>query len=334
MANELLSPPVAGMTIAVAGAGVAMVARRVGACLTPAKTSLMGILGAFIFAAQMVNFPLPFLPGTSGHLVGSVLLAAILGPWCASLVMTSVVVLQCLIFQDGGLLALGCNIINMALAPSFVGWSIYRLAAPTGVQGTRRWAATMAACMAAVLLGALLVCVEVAASGVLLVPAGTFLTTMLGVHAIIGVMEGLITCAVLGYLYRVRPDVLGIEGTARLSMRAVYATLIVATVAAGAGLALAASEKPDGLEWSYLERPDQPDFTPVVSNPSETAARADELQSRYTPLPDYTIAAQDAARGWTSFAAVVGSVLTMAIVWAIAYGLRAAKGASRAPCTD
>src|SRR4030042_1547954 len=126
MANELLSIPVATGTLAIAAAGLGFICRKVRHILAADKLALMGILGAFVFAGQMVNFQLPAMPGTSGHMVGAVLLAIILGPHLAAIVISSVVIVQCLIFQDGGLLALGCNIINIGLVPSYIGYFLYR----------------------------------------------------------------------------------------------------------------------------------------------------------------------------------------------------------------
>ena len=120
MANELLSVPVAAGTILLASGGIVAVARKAKQTLTNEKLPLMGVLGAFVFAAQMVNFPI--LTGTSGHMVGAVLLAILLGPHAAAIVMASIVIVQCLIFQDGGLLALGCNVINMGLVPAYLGY--------------------------------------------------------------------------------------------------------------------------------------------------------------------------------------------------------------------
>ena len=119
MANELLSVPVAAGTLAIAAAGLGFICRKVRQVVAAEKLALMGILGAFVFAAQMVNFQLPAMPGTSGHMVGAVLLAIILGPHLGAIVISSVVITQCLIFQDGGLLALGANIFNMAFVGVF-----------------------------------------------------------------------------------------------------------------------------------------------------------------------------------------------------------------------
>jgi cobalt/nickel transport system permease protein len=137
MANEMLSVPVAAGTLGIAGGVLAAVCRAARKHITPEKMPLMGILGAFIFAAQMVNFQLPLMPGTSGHFIGAVLLAIILGPHLGTIVISSVIILQCLIFQDGGILALGCNIINMAIVPCYLGYIVYSTLAPASSKPVR-----------------------------------------------------------------------------------------------------------------------------------------------------------------------------------------------------
>jgi cobalt/nickel transport system permease protein len=323
MANELLSVPVATGTLAVAAGGLGLICRKVSKIVTSEKLPLMGVLGAFIFAAQMVNFQLPAMPGTSGHMVGSVLLAIILGPHLAAIVISSVIIVQCLIFQDGGLLALGCNIINMGLVPSYLGYFLYKTVTIGKSGGLRTYIGAMLACIIALEAGAILVPIEAAMSGVLAVPFSTFLITMVGVHFLVGLVEGLITVAVLAYLQQVRPDLVLdlLPGKIRLSKKTVLATLVVFTIIAAAGLSLLASEMPDGLEWSYLERPDQPGFEPIVKNENTTIAAVDEVQSKYAPMPDYSVRGASSA-GWTSFAGVVGSVLTMIVVWLVVLLLR------------
>jgi cobalt/nickel transport system permease protein len=327
MANELLSVPVAGATMGIAAAGLGLVCKKAKRIITSDKLALMGILGAFIFAAQMVNFQLPLMPGTSGHLVGAVLLAIILGPHLAAIVMSSVVIIQCLIFQDGGLLALGCNIINMALVPSYLGYFLYRTVTAGQLGSLRIYIGTMLACTIAVEAGAILVPIQATLSGVLRIPFSTFLITMIGVHFLVGFLEGLVTVAVLGYLQQVRPDVAldSLPGKVRLSRKAVLATLVVFTIVIGAGLSLVASGLPDGLEWSYAERPDQPDFKTVMSNEDSRVAAVDNFQTKYTPLPDYSRRISplgqtgkvdvNVSSGWTSFAGVLGSAITMLCIW-------------------
>jgi cobalt/nickel transport system permease protein len=337
MANELLSVPVAAGTCAVAAGGLGLICRAAKKVITSQKLALMGVLGAFVFAAQMVNFQLPAMPGTSGHIVGAVLLAVILGPHLAAIVISSVVIIQCLIFQDGGLLALGCNIINMGLVPVYVGYFVYTAVAAGRDGRFRNLAASVLACVSALEAGAVLVVIESALSGVLLVPFSTFLITMVSVHFLVGLVEGLITAAVLVYIRQVRADIITAAPAAytRLTMPVFLITLLVAAVVIGAGLSLVASGMPDGLEWSYAERPDQPGFEPVVSNNSDIVAAADDLQDRYTLMPDYTKrsaalgtaaeAENSAGAGWTSFAAVFGSIVTMLVIWLAAKIIKGAR---------
>ncbi len=334
MANELLSVPVATGTLAIAAGSLGLICRKFRQIISADKLALMGILGAFVFAAQMINFQLPMMPGTSGHMVGAVLLAIILGPHLGAIVISSVVIIQCLIFQDGGLLALGCNIINMGLVPSYLGYFLYRAVTNGQFSSLKVYIGAMAACVLAIEAGAILVPIEAALSGVLAVPFSTFLITMVGVHFLVGFVEGLITVAVLGYLQQVRPDVVAdsLPGKVRLSRNAVLATLAAFAVIIGAGLSLLASDLPDGLEWSYAERPDQPDFETAVSNDDSRITAVEDFQAKYSLLPDYSIRASklgqvaehetDFGAGWTSFAGVVGSIITMAAIWLTAQILR------------
>lgn len=340
MANELLSPGVAAGTFAIAAGAVGLICHRAKSLINSDRFALMGIMGAFVFAAQMVHFPLPFLPGTSGHIVGAVLLAVMLGPYLAAIVLSSVVIVQCLIFQDGGLLALGCNIINLAVVPTFLGYWLYRLVAPSSGPSARTYIATVIACTAALVAGAMLITIQTRLSGVLAVPLKTFMTTMAAVHIIIGFIEGLITAAVVLYLNRLCPRVMAeCPGrTPRVNKRRLYAGLLIASLLIGAGLSLLASNKPDGLEWSYAQRPDQPDFKPIVSNENPAVMQAEALQSKYSPLPNYTVRLRagggKAHPGWKSFAAVVGAFATMAVIWLTGWAISRRNGLYDAPCPN
>jgi len=328
MANELLSIPVATGTLAIAAGSLGFICRKVRQVIAAEKLALMGILGAFVFAAQMVNFQLPAMPGTSGHMVGAVLLAIILGPHLAAIVISSVVIVQCLIFQDGGLLALGCNIINIGLVPSYLGYFLYRTVTNGRFSSLKVYIGAMLASVIATEAGAILVAIQAAMSGVLAVPLSTFLITMIGVHFLVGFVEGLVTVTVLAYLQQLRPDIVAdsLPGTVRLSKNAVLATLGILAVLTGAGLSLLASDLPDGLEWSYAERPDEPGY------PDSRITAVDDFQSKYSLMPDYSARASklgdvadrqaDIGAGWTSFAGVVGSAVTMAVIWFTAWMLR------------
>ncbi len=340
MANELLSGGVAAGTFAIAAGAVGYICHRAKSLINSDRFALMGIMGAFVFAAQMVHFPLPFLPGTSGHIVGAVLLAVMLGPYLAAIVLSSVVIVQCLIFQDGGLLALGCNIINLAIVPTFLGYWLYRLAAPSSGPNARTYIATVIACTAALVAGAMLITVQARLSGVLAVPLKTFMATMAAVHIIIGFIEGLITAAVVLYLNRLCPRAMAEcpHRTTKVNNRRLCAGLLIAALLIGAGLSLIASNKPDGLEWSYAQRPDQPGFQPIVSNENPAVMHAEALQSKYSPLPNYTVRLKavggEAHPGWKSFAAVVGAFGTMAVIWLTGWVISQRNGFNHAPCTN
>jgi cobalt/nickel transport system permease protein len=164
----------------------------------------MGVAGAFIFAAQMVNFPIA--GGTSGHLGGGVLAALLLGPWAGTMVMTAVLVVQALLFQDGGITALGANVLNLGVLPCLLGFLVFRLLRRL-LAGTR--GALISAFVTSwlmVVLGASLAAVQLAFSGT--VPLRLVLPAMAGIHALIGIGEGLITGAALAFLLRVRRDLI------------------------------------------------------------------------------------------------------------------------------
>lgn len=163
---------------------------------------LMGVLAAFIFAAQMFNFPIA--GGTSGHLLGGVLAAVVVGPMAASIILACVLIVQCLLFQDGGLLALGANILNMAVAGTWAGWFVYHWMrkiwpGKTGLYVGAFWGAWFS-----VVLASGLAAWELALSKT--VPFRTVFIAMVGVHAVIGLGEGLITLLVISFLKRVKPE--------------------------------------------------------------------------------------------------------------------------------
>lgn len=165
---------------------------------------LMGIMSAFIFAAQMINFPV--LGGTSGHLFGGVLAAVLLGPYAAAVVLTCVLIFQCLVFQDGGLLALGANILNMAIVGTLGGYFIFSILNKiiSGKKGFVIGAAIAAWC--SVVLAASLCALELSISGIS--PLRVVLPAMAGIHALIGIGEAIITVAVLSFISKVRPDLI------------------------------------------------------------------------------------------------------------------------------
>jgi len=346
MANELLSVPIAGLTLVIAVAAVAIAALRARRLATDDRLPLMGVMGAFVFAAQMINFSLPGMPGTSGHLGGGVLLAILMGPAAAIVTMTAILIVQCLLFQDGGLLALGCNIINMGVVPSLIGWWFYRLllGPPSRAAAWRQYLAAWLACVAGVPAGAALVPVQAAVSGVLQVPLSHFLGVMIGVHLIIGLCEGGLTFAVIAYLRRVRPELMGLDPSGlpasvrRPGFGAVLVSLLVTALLLSGVISWFASSLPDGLEWSY--RGHRYGTTgQAVENRSPAVAAVDRWQSKWSPLTDYTRretplgqapgegTAESASGwpqpdGWSSLAGILGTVVTLSLVYGAARVMR------------
>jgi len=203
--DGLLNVATAAAAYGVSGVSVAYAARRSSRALDERQVPLMGVSAAFVFAAQMLNFPVA--AGTSGHLLGGALVAILLGPWAGMLVMTTVVGLQALIYQDGGLLALGANVLNMAVVGVLVGHLTYSLLQRLLKKGRLAlYAGGFAAAWLSVVVASLMAAVELAASDV--VPLGLALSAMGGVHALIGAGEGLITVGVLAFISAARPDLL------------------------------------------------------------------------------------------------------------------------------
>jgi cobalt/nickel transport system permease protein len=206
--DGFLDAATSAVTWAASAGSVAYAVRRVSRELEERQVPLMGVSAAFIFAAQMLNFTIA--GGTSGHLLGGALAAILLGPWAGMLVITSVLAVQALLFQDGGLLALGANILNMAVIGVLLAWVVYT--AIKRLFGNKTWNTMVggfAAAWLSVVLASLVAALELAISGAS--PWGVVLPAMVGVHALIGIGEGLITIAVLAFLRATRPDLLALR---------------------------------------------------------------------------------------------------------------------------
>ena len=254
MADALLAPGVAGVMYACSAVAAGRSVHKLNQQPDDKAVPVMGVMGAFVFAAQMINFTIPGT-GSSGHLCGGMLLTAIVGPYAAFLTMIGVLLIQCLLFADGGLMALGANVWNMAFYGCFVGALIWRAFACKGLSRRRIIAASLIGCIVSLQLGALSVSIETLASGITALPFGAFLLAMQPIHLAIGAVEGCITAAVLVFLHEARPSLLwqgGVEADAqqRLTLRGTLGVLAGAAVVIAGGLSLLASAFPDGLEWS------------------------------------------------------------------------------------
>ncbi len=258
---------------------------------------LAGVMAAFIFAAQMLNFPVA--GGTSGHFVGAALAFIVLGPWLGLLAMTAVIAIQALLFQDGGLLVMGANVLVMGIVPGFLAWGVYRLG--QGRSANARAALAGAAAWLSVVGAALVVALLLAFSGTSAL--GLVLPAMLGVHVLIGLGEALITVAALGFIRRARPALLE-DGREAGRGGWVVAGLAVALLLVL--FAPFASGHPDGLEWV-----------------AESAGFLDTAQGApYAVLPDYTVPFLGETGLSTIVAGVVGVLLVAGLVALAARALR------------
>jgi len=206
--DGFLSIPVSAASAAASFGGLAIAIRKVQKKLQDRLIPLMGVLAAFIFAAQMFNFPVA--GGTSGHLLGGVLTAIVVGPWAATIVLTCVLIVQCLLFQDGGLIALGANILNMAIIGTWGGWVVMTvinsLPFVRGGWGWGRSAAIFLGSWFSVVAASCAAALELGFSGT--AQLATVFVAMASVHAIIGVGEGIITLLVVSFLKRVKPELI------------------------------------------------------------------------------------------------------------------------------
>jgi cobalt/nickel transport system permease protein len=314
MADALVSPVVGGTMWVATGAALAYSAKRMRSEMDDRKVPLMGVLGAFIFAAQMVNFTIPGT-GSSGHLGGGLILAALLGPWAAFLVMASVLSVQALFFADGGLLALGCNIFNLGAFPAFVAYPLlFKPIVGSRPTSGRLAAGSMASAVVGLQLGAFAVVLETVFSGLSELPFGPFLLLMQPIHLGIGIVEGLATAAVIAFVWKARPEVIEKAMVGRpigaLRLRPVLATLGVLALLLGGVFSWFASSNPDGLEWSIAG----------AGGPLKESGGSDAVggvhralagvQEKTAVLPDYG-SADGAGDAGTSLSGVLGGALTL-----------------------
>lgn len=288
LSDTLISPAVAVATSIVAAALVVVATRKIGRENSRATTHLvplMGVMGALVFAAQMLNFAIP-ATGSSGHIVGGVLLAAVLGEWAGFLTLTSVIIVQCLLFADGGLMTLGCNVLNMAALSCLVAYPLIFKPLIHNHNSPSRWAAaSIVTSITALAMGALAVTIETELSGITALPYGRFLSFMLPIHLLIGIGEGLATAAVIASLRRYRPDLLfdSTEPTARPRTQFIAITVVAALLVASVA-GTVASSRPDGLEWS-IERTTA--GVEIAESQSPLHHRAARIQRTTALLPDY-----------------------------------------------
>ncbi len=335
MADALISPAVGGTLWAATAGLTAFSAKKLKKNLDEHKVPMMGVLGAFIFAAQMINFTIP-ATGSSGHLGGGMILAILLGPYAAFLVMASVLTIQALFFADGGLLALGCNIFNLGFFPCFIAYPLIyqKIVGARPTQG-RILLGAMAAAILGLQMGALGVVLETWSSGITELSLSTFLLLMLPIHLAIGIVEGLITAAVVSFVWKAHPTILTQAShppAVRVhSHKPLLLGLALFAVVAGGMLSWFASTHPDGLEWSIKGVTGQEELAGPKEGVHGTMAW---IQERLAFLPDYDFKKPEEEKAgqkeenWPevspgkSLAGILGAAMTLLLAGIIGFGLR------------
>ena len=331
MADALLAPAVAATMYVASGTAAGVSIHQLKKEDDPQKLPVMAVTAAMVFAGQMINYTIPGT-GSSGHMCGGMLLSALLGPQAGFLSMIVILAIQCLFFADGGLMALGANVWNMAFYGCFVGYYLIwrpmmrskKFSAGTAARRTGITLASIIGCIVTLQMGAFSVVLETSLSGITELPFGAFCALMQPIHLAIGLVEGLITAAVLNYVYASRPELLRDverskgEHAGKRSLKGVVVTLAVVALVVGGGLSLLASSNPDGLEWALFGNQesgysanrglDEEKFG-VESSAADTAAG---IQEKTSFLPDYAFKNSESAAG-TTVSGIVGSAIVAAV---------------------
>lgn len=300
--DGFLSNPVSIIFWIVSAVVIWFALRKTSQSLGERQVPLMGVLAAAIFAGQMLNFSVT--GGTSGHLLGAAIATILLGPWPAVLVMTAVVSVQALLFQDGGILALGTNLFNMAIVGPFVAYAVYTLL--ISLFKKQSWGLFVAGFMAAwssIFIASLSCALQLALSGTS--PANLAVPAMAAIHALIGIGEGLITVGALAFIFAARKDLLVAGESKSANDKAILVGGGVIALAL-AVISPLASSHPDGLEW-------------VAEQKGFLEAAKDAV---YNIIPDYTMPGISNP----ALATIIAGIIGVIIVFGVAYGVaRAGK---------
>ena len=341
MADALLSPAVAATMYVASGTTAGISIKRLTGDENTQKLPTMAVASALVFAGQMINYTIPGT-GSSGHMCGGMLLSALLGPEAGFLSMIVVLTIQCLFFADGGLMALGANIWNMAFYGCFVGYyliwrpimrsRLFENLGPHAAQRARIALASIIGCVVTLQMGAFSVVLETTLSGITELPFGAFCALMQPIHLAIGLVEGLITTAVLTYVYETRPELVrdvdlseeAAAGKSSKSLGTVIITLALTALVVGGVFSHFASSNPDGLEWALFGNEesgysanmglDEDNFG-TSSAASETAS---SIQEKTSFLPDYGFAGSENPMG-TTVSGIAGSIMVAAAALAICF---------------
>jgi cobalt/nickel transport system permease protein len=335
MADALMSPAVGGTMWAATAALTAYSAKKLKEDLDEHKVPLMGVLGAFIFAAQMINFTIP-ATGSSGHLGGGMILAILLGPYAAFLTMASVLTVQALFFADGGLLALGCNIFNLGFFPCFIAYPlIYKKMVGNRPTPGRILSGAMVAAILGLQMGAFGVVLETWFSGISELSFASFVLLMQPIHLAIGIVEGLITAAVVSFVWKAHPEILTLApsspGARVHSHKPLLLGLALFAVVTGGMLSWFASTHPDGLEWSMRGVTGREELEAPREGVHGVLAW---IQEKFSFLPDYDFRKPEGEKAgkqeesWPeispgkSLAGILGAAMTLLLAGVIGFGLR------------
>ncbi|MBI5417897.1 energy-coupling factor ABC transporter permease [Candidatus Poribacteria bacterium] len=336
MADALLSPTV-GISFWVGTmAMISFCARKLKNEFNEKIIPLMGIMGAFIFAAQMINFTIPGT-GSSGHIAGGLLLTIILGPWAGFITISSVIFIQALFFADGGLLALGCNIWNMGFYACFIAYPLIFKPIMKINNNKRIMIASIFGSIIALELGASSVIFETVLSKISELPFITFSSLMLPIHLLIAVVEGIITGTIIIYVKNIQPDIFYADinkSTAAYSnIKKVILSMGVLVLITGGILSWFASTHPDGLEWSIGKTTGKEE---VSSKETSIHSFFSGIQEKTAILPDYgfkkneteKMQEKDAKENWpavspgTSVSGIIGAIFTLGITILIGFVIK------------
>lgn len=337
MADALLSPAVGVTMLATATGTIAYCSAKVRKEVDDRKVPLMGVLGAFLFAAQMINFTIP-ATGSSGHLGGGLLLTILLGPYAAFLTIASVLVVQALFFADGGLLALGCNIINLGIFPAFIAYPfIYRPLTGGAPSKARILVASLAAAIAGLQLGAFAVVLETTLSGISALPFTAFVSMMQPIHLGIGIVEGVVTALIIGFVHKARPDIFTDNDHCRASIiKSIIPGFLALALITGGFVSWFASERPDGLEWSINKVTGKEE---IERSKGGIHGALSGIQGKLAFLPDYNFKKPEAmkteglepqetevkrggSRLGTGLSGIVGALITLGLAVIVGLILR------------
>ncbi len=318
MADGLISVPIGIIFLLVSFLFIIFSMKKMNNLKDEHKIPMMAVMGAFVFVAQMINFTIPGT-GSSGHIGGGILWCMVLGQYPAFLSLCSVLIIQCLFFGDGGLLALGCNMFNMGVIPCFIAYPfIIKPLLKNHLNSKRIMMTSLIGVVVGLELGALSVVLQTVFSQVTALPFSSFLVLMLPIHFAIGFIEGLITAFIVSYVYKENSQMIDhalLEHSFKhIETKKLIQVFIVSIIFIGGGLSLFASEYPDGLEWSIGG----------ITGSAEIEANGDikealaDVQETTAFLPDYHFIDSEHDLG-VSTSGIVGGAMTLLLIGTIGY---------------